>query len=47
MDSLHGILHGLAVAATPMHLLYTLIGVFIGTMISICRASARLPASRC
>ncbi len=30
----HGILHGLAVAATPMHLLYTLIGVFIGTMIS-------------
>src|ERR1700761_1192682 len=34
MDSLQGILHGLAVAATPMHLLYTLIGVFIGTMIS-------------
>jgi putative tricarboxylic transport membrane protein len=34
MDSLTGILHGLAVAATPTHLLYTLIGVFIGTMIS-------------
>jgi putative tricarboxylic transport membrane protein len=34
MDSLSGILHGLAVAATPTHLLYTLIGVFIGTMIS-------------
>ncbi len=34
MDSLYGILHGLAVAAQPMHLLYTLIGVFIGTMIS-------------
>jgi putative tricarboxylic transport membrane protein len=34
MDSLHGILHGLAVAAQPTHLLYTLIGVFIGTMIS-------------
>lgn len=34
MDSIHGVLHGLAVAATPMHLLYTLIGVFIGTMIS-------------
>src|ERR1700755_3308548 len=34
MDSLHGILHGLAVAATPMHLMYTLFGVFIGTMIS-------------
>src|SRR5215468_1139511 len=34
MDSLNGILHGLAVAATPTHLLYTLIGTFIGTMIS-------------
>jgi len=34
MDSLHGILHGLAVAAQPIHLLYTLIGIFIGTMIS-------------
>jgi putative tricarboxylic transport membrane protein len=34
MDSLHGILHGLAVAATPTHLLYTLLGTFIGTMIS-------------
>ncbi|HVT54393.1 MAG TPA: tripartite tricarboxylate transporter permease [Dongiaceae bacterium] len=34
MESLHGILHGLAVAATPEHLLYTLIGTFIGTMIS-------------
>jgi putative tricarboxylic transport membrane protein len=34
MDSFHGILHGLAVAAAPEHLLYTLIGVFIGTMIS-------------
>jgi putative tricarboxylic transport membrane protein len=34
MDSLHGILHGLAVAAQPSHLLYTLVGTFIGTMIS-------------
>src|SRR5260221_9224541 len=34
MDSLHGILHGLAVAAQPTHLLYTLLGTFIGTMIS-------------
>jgi putative tricarboxylic transport membrane protein len=34
MGSLHGILHGLAVASQPTHLLYTLIGVFIGTMIS-------------
>src|SRR6202795_600353 len=34
MESLHGILHGLAVAAQPSHLLYTLIGTFIGTMIS-------------
>jgi len=34
MDSLSGIVHGLAVAIQPMHLLYTLIGVFIGTMIS-------------
>jgi putative tricarboxylic transport membrane protein len=34
MDSLHGILHGLAVAAQPSHLLYTLAGTFIGTMIS-------------
>src|SRR3984885_15357342 len=34
MDSLHGIAHGLAVALQPMHLLYTLIGVFTGTMIS-------------
>src|SRR5260370_39361582 len=34
MDSLYGILHGLAVAIQPTHLLYTLIGVFIGTMIS-------------
>ena len=34
MESLYGILHGLAVAIQPTHLLYTLIGVFIGTMIS-------------
>src|SRR5215470_14260135 len=34
MDSLPRILHGLAVAATPEHLLYTLVGTFIGTMIS-------------
>jgi putative tricarboxylic transport membrane protein len=34
MESLQGILHGLSIAATPTHLLYTLIGVFIGTMIS-------------
>jgi putative tricarboxylic transport membrane protein len=34
MESLAGILHGLAVAATPEHLLYTLVGTFIGTMIS-------------
>lgn len=34
MDSLHGILHGLAVAMQPTHLLYILIGTFIGTMIS-------------
>ncbi|HVJ34320.1 MAG TPA: tripartite tricarboxylate transporter permease [Terriglobia bacterium] len=34
MDSLHGILHGLSVAMQPSHLLYTLIGTFIGTMIS-------------
>ncbi len=33
-DSVHGILHGLGVALEPMHLMYTLIGVFIGTMIS-------------
>src|SRR5258708_23860653 len=33
-DSVHGILHGLSVALEPAHLLYTLIGVFIGTMIS-------------
>ena len=30
MDSIHGILHGLAVASLPVNLLYTLIGVFIG-----------------
>ncbi len=34
MDSLHGILHGLAIAAQPSHMLYTLVGVFIGTMVS-------------
>src|SRR5260221_3411588 len=34
IDSWHGILHGLMVAGQPIHLLYTLIGVFIGTMIS-------------
>src|SRR5713226_1667058 len=34
MESLYGILHGLAVASLPVNLLYTLIGVFIGTMIS-------------
>lgn len=34
MESLNGILHGLSIAATPTHLLYTLIGVFVGTMIS-------------
>src|ERR1700734_3316159 len=34
MDSFHGLAHGLHVALTPMHLMYTLIGVFTGTMIS-------------
>jgi putative tricarboxylic transport membrane protein len=34
MDSVHGILHGLMVAGQPINLLYTLVGVFIGTMIS-------------
>src|SRR4030081_947202 len=34
IDSLHGILHGLMIAGQPINLLYTLVGVFIGTMIS-------------
>jgi putative tricarboxylic transport membrane protein len=34
MESVHGILHGLAVASLPINLLHVLIGVFIGTMIS-------------
>ncbi len=34
IESLHGILHGLEVAGLPINLLHTLIGVFIGTMIS-------------
>jgi putative tricarboxylic transport membrane protein len=34
MEGLHGVLHGLTIAVTPEHMLYTLIGVFIGTMIS-------------
>src|SRR5580704_3177951 len=34
MESFYGILHGLAVAAQPIHLMFTLLGVFIGTMIS-------------
>jgi putative tricarboxylic transport membrane protein len=34
VDSLNGILHGLSVAIQPTHMLYTLIGVFIGTVIS-------------
>jgi putative tricarboxylic transport membrane protein len=34
LDSLHGIFHGLMVAGQPINLLYTLVGVFIGTMIS-------------
>jgi putative tricarboxylic transport membrane protein len=34
IESLHGILHGLEVAVLPINLLHTLIGVFIGTMIS-------------
>jgi putative tricarboxylic transport membrane protein len=34
MDSFHGIAHGLAIAVVPTHLLYTLVGVFTGTMIS-------------
>jgi putative tricarboxylic transport membrane protein len=34
MDSFHGIAHGLAIAVMPRHLLYTLVGVFTGTMIS-------------
>jgi putative tricarboxylic transport membrane protein len=33
-ESLHGILHGLAVAGMPINVLHTLLGVFIGTMIS-------------
>jgi putative tricarboxylic transport membrane protein len=34
IDSMHGILHGLMIAGQPINLLYTLVGVFIGTMIS-------------
>jgi len=34
MDGINGILHGLQIAALPVNLLHTLIGVFIGTMIS-------------
>ncbi len=34
MSSIHGILHGLQIAGLPINLLHTLIGVFIGTMIS-------------
>jgi putative tricarboxylic transport membrane protein len=34
LDSVHGILHGILVALTPIHVMYTLLGVFIGTMIS-------------
>src|SRR5579883_499316 len=34
IDSWHGILHGLTIAGTPINLFYTLLGVFIGTMIS-------------
>jgi putative tricarboxylic transport membrane protein len=34
MDSLHSLAHGLSVATLPLNLLHTLIGVFIGTMIS-------------
>ena len=34
MQGFYGVMHGLAIAATPTHMLYTLIGVFIGTMIS-------------
>src|SRR5215467_1715124 len=34
MDGVNGILHGLQIAALPVNLLHTLIGVFIGTMIS-------------
>src|ERR1700710_85674 len=34
MEGFYGVMHGLAIAIQPMHVLYTLIGVFIGTMIS-------------
>src|SRR6201994_1439956 len=34
MEGFYGVMHGLAIAATPVNLLHTLIGVFIGTMIS-------------
>src|ERR1700720_2252430 len=34
MDSLHSLAHGLQIASLPVNLLHTLIGVFIGTMIS-------------
>src|SRR3981189_3474782 len=34
LESWHGILHGLGIAFLPASLLYTLTGVFIGTMIS-------------
>lgn len=34
MSSFENLLHGLSVAAMPVNLLYTLVGVFIGTMIS-------------
>src|ERR1700686_773690 len=34
MDSLHSLAHGLSVATLPLNLLHTLIGVFLGPMIS-------------
>jgi putative tricarboxylic transport membrane protein len=47
MDVLQGLLHGFTVVLEPSNLLYCFIGCLVGTLVGVCRASARSPHCRC
>ena len=35
MDALHSLLHGLAIAAQPVNLMFALVGVLLGTAVGV------------
>ena len=47
MESINYLLQGFAVCLQPINLLYTFVGVLLGTIIGVLPASGRPPASRC